>query len=108
MCADKVGVTLRTVQYWCAEEEFDQEVSRLRELAWQRVEPGIMANVELALEVQRAMFAGEIKADDKRYIEARRLIDRILDRLLYVEPARSSDSAPAVSAVFNLPGGDAA
>ena len=103
-CADQVGVALRTVQHWCADRVFDAEVTRLQELAWSRVEPGIMANVELALEVQRQMFRGEIAADDKRYLAAQRLIYRILDRLLYVEPASGPDSAPAVSAVINLPG----
>lgn len=97
--ANEVGVDIRTVQNWCAEDEFDSVVRQLKELAWARVEPGIMANVELAIEVQRQMFMGEIKADDKRYLAAQRLIDRILDRLLYVEPAHNPPGSPGLVAV---------
>lgn len=99
--ADQVGVTLRTVQNWCAEDEFDQVVTQLRDLAWARVEPGIMANVELALEVQRQMFRGEVSPDDKRYAAAQRLIDRILDRLLTIRTEDDPDS-PAHNQAANL------
>lgn len=84
--ADQVGVDLTTLQRW---EEIDAYVEfeqQLHQAAWERIEPGIMANVALAVEVQRDMLLGLVPANDKRYLEARRLIDRIVDRLLYVEP----------------------
>lgn len=104
--ADHVGAGLRTVQNWCAEDEFDRIRTELRELAWSRVEPGIMANVELALEVQAQMFRGDIKPDDKRYASAERLIYRILDRLLYVEPlptGHTTVSSPSLALQINSP-----
>lgn len=94
--ADQVGVDLNTIQRW---EDIDAYVAYEQELhqaAWERIEPGIMANVALAVEVQRDMLLGLVAANDKRYLEARRLIDRIVDRLLYVEPQQPA--VPALSA----------
>lgn len=96
--ADQIGVDITTVQRWEENSAFHDYVQQLHSLAWRRIEPAIMANVELAVDVQRQMFIGELKPDDKRYLEARRLIDRILDRLLYVEPADASDRLPAPGA----------
>lgn len=105
--ADQVGVVLRTVQNWCADPEFDNVRQELQELAWASVEPTIMANVQHALEVQRMVFRGDLNAGDKRYIAAEKLIYRMLDRLLYVEPATAEDRTPAITATFNLPAGNA-
>lgn len=91
--ADQVGVDLTTVQRW---EDIDAYVAYEQELhqaAWERIEPGIMANVALAVEVQRDMLLGLVPANDKRYLEARRLIDRIVNRLLYVEPQQPTPPA---------------
>lgn len=97
--AEALGQNLRTVQRWCADEQFEAYIDRLYQTAWERVEPGIMANVELAIEVQRQMLRGEVKPNDPRYREAARLLDRILDRLLYVEPASAGGDAAGIAAV---------
>ena len=96
MTAEAIGAGMRTVQGWCAEPEFDSHVQRLHEEAFRRIEPQLMANLEMAISVQRDMFAGRISPSEKRYIEAAKLIDRLLDRLLYTEPAEPASSKPAV------------
>lgn len=100
--AEAVGVELRTVQRWEEKPDFVEFVQALHEAAWQRIEPGIMANVALAVDVQREMLLGKVKADDKRYLAAQRLIDRILDRLLYVEPAPAEAGSGKAGTTVNI------
>lgn len=92
----------RTLYNWLDEDEFQRGVISLKETAWQRAEPEIFANLGLALEVQRAMFRGEVQATDERYLAAERLIDRFLGRLLYVEPANVASGNGSVGAAIQL------
>lgn len=86
--ADRVGVkSLQTLANWLKKPEFADYVDYLRATALSRVEPTIMTNLELALDLQRQVLSGELDADDARWREADKLIGRFLDRLLYVEPA---------------------
>lgn len=84
--ADRVGQDIRTIQRWCADPVFDAYRQALRALAISRIEPAIMANVELALDVQRRMLIGEVAPTDARYLAAERIINRIVDRLTRTEP----------------------
>lgn len=105
--ADQVGVSITTIQKWEEDDAFHEYVQQLHNVAWQRIEPAIMANVALAVDVQRDMLNGLVKPDDKRYLEARRLIDRIVDRLLYVEPPAlpAGDTAPTTAVNIQLNAG---
>ncbi len=100
MVADELQVTLRTVQNWCAIPGFYVYVDELAAMAWTRVEPRLMANIELALDVQRRMLLGEIDAKSPRYVEARSLINVVI-RLLTVRrdtqtPADNPDLPPPI------------
>ena len=99
--ARQLAVPLRTAQRWMADEGFCQHIQDLHETAWSRVEAGIMANVELAIEVERRWLSGE-KVDEKRYRDARSRIDRILDRLLFVEPPETENRNPTLGATVNI------
>lgn len=101
--AQHSGVTKRTVQNWCTEPDFDAYVLYLRETALQQVEPAIMANLHLALEVQQQVLRGEIPADDGRYTAADKLIYRFLDKLMAVEagPATPGPYPPPVAVTVN-------
>lgn len=85
--ADRVGQDLRTVQRWCADPVFDAYRQALRALAFTRVEPAIMANVEIALDIQRQMLIGEVAPNDARYQAAERIIRYVVDRLTRPERA---------------------
>lgn len=105
--AVRAGVSQSTITAWKHQPLFDERVRELRASAWQDVEQSIMANVQLALEVQRQGLAGELAIDDPRYRESARLIDRMLDRLLYVEPAGAPAGGPGTinaAVVINQPG----
>lgn len=100
MVADELGCTIRAVQKWCATPGFYQRVDELAALAWQRIEPGLMSNIELALDVQRLMLLGKVDAKDGRYIEAKALIATVI-RLLSVRrdtqpPAADLEFPPAI------------
>lgn len=96
MAAKATGYSVRQIYRLNNDPDFDDYVQALHAYAWQRVEPGIMANALLAITVQRQMFLGEITASDERYREASKLIDRLLDRLLYIEPPPPADSEGSV------------
>ena len=88
--ATALNLPIETLRVWMREKDFDVLVQDLHSDVWGRIEPQFMANIEIALLVEQEMFLGRIKADDKRYLEARRKIDRWTDRLLYVEPPDDS------------------
>src|SRR5689334_17532732 len=69
--ADQAGCDITTLQRWEEDAAYVAFEQQLHDQAWERIEPGIMANVALAVEVQRDMLRGEVKPDDKRYLEAR-------------------------------------
>lgn len=102
MTADEVRVDIRTVRRWLERHEFCELVEHYRETACAHIDPDIWAHLRLAIEIDRRVLIGEIAFDDPRAIRAQRLIDRFLDRLLYVEPA------PATVAGGNTPTGPAA
>lgn len=93
--AGEVGVHRNAIRKWLLRTAFVQMVDDARAKVVEQFEPAIMANVHLAVDVQRRMLVGEIRPDDKRYLEARRLLERFLDRLLYVEPAPPQVGFPA-------------
>lgn len=90
MAADELGMARRTVQNYCAKPGFYEYVKHLSLLAWERVEPSLMANMELALDVQRQVLLGKLDAKDNRYIEARALI-QVLIRFLQVATRKTDD-----------------
>ena len=94
MAADEMGIALRTVQNYCAKKGFYEYVKHLSLLAWERVEPSLMANMELALDVQRQVLLGKIDAKDGRYVEARALI-QVLIRFLQVATRKADDGGEA-------------
>lgn len=94
MAASEAGVDLRTVMRWCARSDFHELVLQYQQTAFARVEPMIMANLELALEMQRKVMNGELAPNDPRFAVAHDLIKRFLDRLLYVEPALGAGGNP--------------
>lgn len=104
MAAERVGVTRETVSRWLAKQEFADYVQSLHEQAWERIEPAVNANLALALDVQRRVFAGEIKASDGRYVEARRFIERILDRLARAEQPPATGSTSTINLQLNTNG----
>lgn len=98
-----VGVQLRTVQRWHAEDAaFQARVDELRAMAIERIEPKVWALVELALENMRRMFAGEIKHDDPVYVESKSFLARFFERTFYVEPAAPAGGSAAAAATINL------
>lgn len=105
-CADAVGLDIREIQRWHEIPEWVALVEEHFLRSVERIEPGLMANIDLAIDVQRQMLRGELKPDDKRYLEARRLIDRIMDRLLSVDRNRG-EAQPPVSppSSITLPSG---
>lgn len=95
MVADQVGRDLRTVQRWCADDAFDARVRELRHLMRYEVEPDILANLRLAVKVQREVFLGQRDPKDATYKEAREFVRIFLARLLTADP---DDRAPNVGA----------
>lgn len=95
--ADYCRVTVNTIGNWAKRPEFAALVDQVRENVWDRVAPAMMANVMLALEVQRQVLTGEIGGKDDRAIAADRLIGRFADRLVPVEDA-APDHPPAQAA----------
>lgn len=82
--ADAVGVDVRTVRRWRDEQAFEDMVQELHLTAWSRIEHAVMATLEQAIGVVQEMLRGEIKPDDKRYLAAERLIERLLTRLFAI------------------------
>lgn len=95
--ADQVGVNLVTLQRWETQRGFTALREEYMERVVSQVEPTIMANLLLALEVQRQVLNGELTHDSGRAELANRLVARFLDRLLYVEPAPSAGGNPAAA-----------
>lgn len=95
-------VTLRTVQNWCTDATFMARVDELRQDAFQRIEPKVWANLELALENERQVLAGEMQADDARYVESRKLLDRLVAKLFYVAEASTPGGNAAAAASLNV------
>lgn len=96
-CARRVGCKLEAIIRWLQEDKFRQAVRDDAENTLRRLEPNIARNLELALDVQKQVLTGELKAKDERALAANRLVDRFLDKLLYVEVPESappSTSAP--------------
>jgi hypothetical protein len=85
--AKAVGVHVRTIRKWCDEPQFTALVDELHYSAWTRIEPKVFASLELALDIEQEMLRGEVRADDIRYIEAARLIDKRLARFFDVSAA---------------------
>ncbi|MCK9496142.1 MAG: helix-turn-helix domain-containing protein [Dehalococcoidia bacterium] len=83
--ADECGVDLRTVQRWCAEQDFQQHVADLRQQAFAEIEPQMWANVRLALDVERRMLNGEVQGDDPAWGAAKSLLDRFRGLALSAE-----------------------
>lgn len=81
--ADECGADLRTVQRWCAEQSFQDRIAQHRRTAFEQIEPQMWANVRLALDVERRMMNGELKADDPAWLAAQRLLDRF--RAVFVD-----------------------
>lgn len=104
--AQKTETPHRTLQHWCAEPEFHTWVLHLREVAVAQIEQDIAANVRLALEVQAEVMRGELSASSDRFIVADKLLYRFVDRLVYVEPATSADSALGATVVIQHARGD--
>lgn len=106
--AEAVGVDKRTITRWCDEEAFHATVEQLHLTAWERIQPGVYSTLEMAIEVVQQMLRGELKADDKRYLAAERLIDRLLSRLFAVGAAPAANDPAAdgsVHPVAALPSG---
>ena len=93
--ADQARVGLRTVQSWVKKAAFAEYVERLHLSLLERVEASLMANLQLALEVQRQVLNGEVSARDERYAVAHKLIDRLLDKFLIVDPPAPYPALPA-------------
>lgn len=74
--ADECGADLRTVQRWCAEPEFREQVAAHRRQAFDEIAPQMFANVRLALDVERRVMNGELARDDDSAVEARDLLTR--------------------------------
>lgn len=102
--ARESGVPLRTVQYWCAQDAFKAYVEARFERAWQHIEPGMLALLQMAIHTMRDMFLRKLSPDDPYYLEARRLVDRVLDHGIYAETAfEGSDPEmddPVINGVF--------
>lgn len=92
--AARVDVDAGTMSEWVKDPHFEDYCEDVYAVAWKRIEPAIMANVELALDLQKRVFLGEVKASDPSYRDASKLITRILDRLLTVEPTHAAIGAP--------------
>lgn len=94
--ADGVGVDVRTVRRWCDDRAFAEMVEELHALAWSRVEHAVMAMLEQAIGVMQAMLRGEVAPDDKRYVEASRLVERLIARLFSIAapPAPGTAAEP--------------
>lgn len=90
-----------TVRRLLIRNDFNELVYQLAQEAMARIEPTIMANLELALDIQRNMFLGEIPATDRRYTEARALLSRFLDKLLYTEAAQPTSAVPTQQYINN-------
>ena len=107
MAADATGYSERQVYRLCDDTDFDAYVQHLHQYAWQQIEPGIMANAALAVKLQQQVFLGDLNPKDPRWREASRLLDRLLDRLLYVEPPPdgTGKAGPAAAIQVNIGGG---
>jgi hypothetical protein len=105
--AKRCDVVIKTLSNWKNDPAFDAYVTQIRQTLASQIEPSIMANVALALELQRRVFAGELKANEPRYVEAARLISRVLDRLFYVAPPLdpTGDAPRGVHVAINNRGG---
>ena len=76
--AEKEGIALRTVQKWCADNRLEELADVLHARGWERVDPQLWANLELALQIQQEVFTGQRPPRDLVYLEARRFIDNAL------------------------------
>lgn len=77
--ATEADVPLRTVQDWCS-KGLDDLADAYHEIGWARLDPIFWGNIELALDLQRKVFMLELPADEPAYLEARKWIDRALNR----------------------------
>ncbi|MCK9495242.1 MAG: helix-turn-helix domain-containing protein [Dehalococcoidia bacterium] len=104
--ADECGVDLRTVQRWCAEDDFQQRLRGLREQAFAEIEPQMWANVRLALDVERRMLNGEVKGDDPAWSAAKSLLDRFRGLALTAEapPPAGGGAQGGVALTVNVGG----
>ena len=105
MAARAVGYSERQVGRLIVDPAFTGLVQQLHERLWSRLEPEIVANMLLAVDVQRRMFLGEINPSDGRYRAAERLLNRILERLLVADPARAAATPTAAVQVNVNPAG---
>ena len=103
--AAQVGMQERQLFRWLSNPAYVAYVEELHQATWERVEPKIMANVMLALDLQRQVLTGEVPWNDKRLGLADKLMTRILDRLLFVEPAPAAGGQTANGTVNVLVGG---
>lgn len=98
--------TRDTLVRWMKQPGFHAYVEEMKQRAFEYVEPAIWQNVTLALEIQRQLFAGEIKPDDGRIPHADKLLDRFLNKLTAIPvpdppPAGAAVAGPAAAIQIN-------
>lgn len=104
--AEEIGVDGRTVRRWVATEGFNEYVDGLHRQLWEYIDPQFKANLLHALKLQSQVFAGERAYDDGAYLEARRFIERVIDRVGQLEPTQPVTHPTQVNVYTG--GGDAA
>lgn len=97
--AEYVGVVQKTIANWLSDPDFAAWVETLRVQAVERVETALHANFEMALDIQRRMYSGEIEPRDERYREARDFINRFVDKAY---DAGAPPPPPAQATQFNV------
>lgn len=103
MAAKAVGMSLRQVSRWASLPTYQSLVAVYQSEVMDRIEPAVLQNAALALELQRQMFLGEISPDDKRYREAAKLISRLWDKF-YTEPTTPGPSPVGNAVQINVNG----
>lgn len=103
--AAELRISHDTIARWMKDPAFLELLDGYKAAAIDLIEPAVMANLMAALELQRQVLHGELDPGDRRYAIAHALVNRFLDRLLYVEPAPSGGASNGTFiAINNGPG----
>lgn len=86
--ADMTGYHRRHIIRMVNTEDFVTEVERIKASLSSTLEADILANVSLAVQIERQMLAGDLPSTDKRYIEAKGIVKPIRERLIDVDRGR--------------------
>lgn len=86
----------RTVRYWIAHDALMDAVNILAERGWERLDPKLWRNIELALDTQAAVLRGELGERSGEAQEARWVLERALRRAPGIGAVDAGGAAPAL------------